>query len=83
MDPFLGSLRSMQQLELNDVQNDREMNYMLSKIDGGKITTESISYSAADKEVSSPTQPKTLQQEFSLININIPNIEVNANITYS
>lgn len=29
-----------------------------------------------EKENLSSTQPKTLQQEFSLININIPNIEV-------
>lgn len=29
-----------------------------------------------EKDKPSPTQPKTLQQEFSLINMNIPNIEV-------
>ncbi|XP_046999380.1 GATOR complex protein WDR59 isoform X1 [Schistocerca americana] len=33
----------------------------------------------ADREVNpSPTQPKTLQQEFSLLNINIPNVRVEA-----
>ncbi|CAG2065895.1 unnamed protein product, partial [Timema podura] len=33
--------------------------------------------SEQDKEVTpSPTQPKTLQQEFSLININIPNVHL-------
>ncbi|XP_063236858.1 GATOR2 complex protein WDR59 isoform X2 [Bacillus rossius redtenbacheri] len=31
---------------------------------------------AAREVVSSPTQPKTLQQEFSLVNINIPNVHV-------
>lgn len=66
----------MQQLELNDVQNDKGIDYIMSKIEGGKSTADSLSYSASEKEVSSPTQPKTLQQEFSLININIPNIEV-------
>lgn len=34
---------------------------------------------ASEKEViPSPTQPKTLQQEFSLMNINIPNVQVDA-----
>lgn len=32
--------------------------------------------SKLEKDAPSPTQPKTLQQEFSLINMNIPNIEV-------
>jgi hypothetical protein len=31
----------------------------------------------SDKEVNpSPTQPKTLQQEFSLINVNMPNVQM-------
>ncbi|XP_012266162.2 GATOR complex protein WDR59 isoform X2 [Athalia rosae] len=76
-DSNLRTIRTMEQ-QMQDVQNDREVNYMLSKIEDGKTNAESIVYSATDKEVSSPTQPKTLQQEFSLININIPNIEVNA-----
>jgi hypothetical protein len=32
---------------------------------------------SVDKEVNpSPTQPKTLQQEFSLINVNMPNVQM-------
>jgi hypothetical protein len=31
----------------------------------------------SDREVNpSPTQPKTLQQEFSLINVNMPNVQM-------
>ncbi|XP_046619943.1 GATOR complex protein WDR59 isoform X1 [Neodiprion virginianus] len=77
-DNNLRTLRSMQQLELQDTPTDREMNFVMSKIDGGKMGIESLTYSTSDKDVLSPTQPKTLQQEFSLINVNIPNIEVNA-----
>lgn len=39
---------------------------------------------STDKEVNpSPTQPKTLQQEFSLINVNMPNVQMDLVRLYS
>lgn len=52
------------------------MNCITAKVDEPVLNSETDSYIENNKEVSSPTQPKTLQQEFSLINMNIPNIEV-------
>lgn len=72
----IGTLQSVQQLQLNDSQTDREMNCMTTKVDEPILNSEADIYIENNKEISSPTQPKTLQQEFSLINMNIPNIEV-------
>ncbi|XP_076222881.1 WD repeat domain 59 isoform X2 [Nomia melanderi] len=77
-DNNMRTLQSIQQLQLNDTQNDREMNCITTKADESTLNYESDTYIENNKEISSPTQPKTLQQEFSLINMNIPNIEVNA-----
>ncbi|OAD54322.1 WD repeat-containing protein 59 [Eufriesea mexicana] len=76
-DNNLRTLQSVQQLQLNDTQTDREMNCITTKVDEPVLNSETDSYIENNKEISSPTQPKTLQQEFSLINMNIPNIEVN------
>ncbi|XP_033209971.1 GATOR complex protein WDR59 isoform X1 [Belonocnema kinseyi] len=75
-DNNLRSLQSVQQLQLHESQNESDLNYA-TKMDGSTINHD-LNISDQDKEVPSPTQPKTLQQEFSLINMNIPNIEVNA-----
>ncbi|XP_017879158.1 GATOR complex protein WDR59 isoform X2 [Ceratina calcarata] len=77
-DNNLRTLQSVQQLQLNDAQNDREINCITAKVDEPTMNSETDTYIENNKEISSPTQPKTLQQEFSLINMNIPNIEVNA-----
>ncbi|XP_076291002.1 WD repeat domain 59 isoform X2 [Lasioglossum baleicum] len=77
-DNNLRTLQSIQQLQLNDTQADRELNCITTKVDESTLNSESDTYIENNKEISSPTQPKTLQQEFSLINMNIPNIEVNA-----
>ena len=70
---FLEPLPTAQELDLHQ-NNERETNFTASKIDSTKITNEDSS-SKIEKEAA-VSQPKTLQQEFSLININIPNIEV-------
>ena len=67
-------MQSVQQLQLHESQNESDLNYG-TKTDESTINHD-IKLSDQDKEVPSPTQPKTLQQEFSLINMNIPNIEV-------
>ena len=37
----------------------------------------SLGHPTMEREVNpSPTQPKTLQQEFSLINVNMPNVQM-------
>lgn len=72
----IGTLQSVQQLQLNDAQTDREINCITTKVDEPILNSETDAYIESNKEISSPTQPKTLQQEFSLINMNIPNIEV-------
>lgn len=72
----VGTLQSVQQLQLNDTQNEREINCVTTKVDEPTLKSESDTLIENNKEISSPTQPKTLQQEFSLINMNIPNIEV-------
>lgn len=72
----IGTLQSVQQLQLNDTQTGREMNCITTKVDEPILNSETDAYIESNKEISSPTQPKTLQQEFSLINMNIPNIEV-------
>ncbi|XP_076648248.1 WD repeat domain 59 isoform X1 [Halictus rubicundus] len=77
-DNNLRTLQTIQQLQLNDTQADRELNCIATKADESTMNSESDTYIENNKEISSPTQPKTLQQEFSLINMNIPNIEVNA-----
>ncbi|KAK1120006.1 hypothetical protein K0M31_012736 [Melipona bicolor] len=77
-DNNLRTLQSVQQLQLSDTQTDREMNCITTKVDEPILNSETDAYIESNKEISSPTQPKTLQQEFSLINMNIPNIEVNA-----
>lgn len=71
----IGTLQSVQQLQLNDAQTDHEIN-CITKVDEPILNSETDAYIESNKEISSPTQPKTLQQEFSLINMNIPNIEV-------
>ncbi|XP_050579579.1 GATOR complex protein WDR59 isoform X2 [Bombus affinis] len=76
-DNSLRTLQSVQQLQLNDAQTGREMNCITTKVDEPILNSETDAYIESNKEISSPTQPKTLQQEFSLINMNIPNIEVN------
>lgn len=47
------------------------------------VQSETVNLPDNSKKVSSPTQPKSLQQEFSLINMNIPNIEVTRKIIYT
>ncbi|KAH0953331.1 hypothetical protein HN011_003128 [Eciton burchellii] len=74
----LRTLQSVQELQLNGSQNEPEINYITTKVDEPMPQVEAITQSDNSKKVSSPTQPKSLQQEFSLINMNIPNIEVNA-----
>lgn len=69
-------MQSVQQLQINDAQNNQETNYIETKVDDSTSSTELSTFSENIKDISSPTQPKTLQQEFSLINMNIPNIEV-------
>lgn len=69
-------MQSLQQLQINDAQNNQETNYIETKVDDSTSSTELSTFSENTKDISSPTQPKTLQQEFSLINMNIPNIEV-------
>ncbi|KAK0087002.1 hypothetical protein PV326_005337 [Microctonus aethiopoides] len=78
-DNNLRTLRSVQEIKLNDSQNENEMNFVTSKLDVPVALSEKNSNTeSGKKEMPSPTQPKTLQQEFSLINMNIPNIEMNA-----
>ncbi|XP_071574180.1 GATOR2 complex protein WDR59 isoform X1 [Temnothorax nylanderi] len=74
----LRTLQSVQELQLNTSQSEPEINYITTKVDEPVPQSETISLPDSSKKVSSPTQPKSLQQEFSLINMNIPNIEVNA-----
>ncbi|XP_058792882.1 GATOR complex protein WDR59 isoform X2 [Phymastichus coffea] len=75
-DDNLKTLQSVQELQLHESNNESDINYSTS-MDNLKLNYEG-DVSKLEKETSSPTQPKTLQQEFSLINMNIPNIEVNA-----
>ncbi|XP_014231934.1 GATOR complex protein WDR59 isoform X1 [Trichogramma pretiosum] len=75
-DNDLRNYQSAQELELQDSTNEREINYAVKKPD--HLTLNNDHETPVDPDVQSPTQPKTLQQEFSLINMNIPNIEVNA-----
>ncbi|XP_053594553.1 GATOR complex protein WDR59 isoform X1 [Microplitis demolitor] len=77
-DTNLTALQSVQDIQLNDSQNDNDLNYSSTKADMQTIPNEINANSDNDKELPSPTQPKTLQQEFSLINMNIPNIELNS-----
>ncbi|XP_020283818.1 WD repeat-containing protein 59 isoform X2 [Pseudomyrmex gracilis] len=74
----LRTLQSVQDLQLNSSQNEPEINYITTKVDEPAPQSETTNLLDNSKKISSPTQPKSLQQEFSLININIPNIEVNA-----
>lgn len=73
---FVGTLQSVQELQLNTSQSEPEINYITTKVDEPVLQSETTSLPDNSKKVSSPTQPKSLQQEFSLINMNIPNIEV-------
>ncbi|XP_023248559.1 GATOR complex protein WDR59 isoform X2 [Copidosoma floridanum] len=72
------NLRTLQseELELHPLNNEHKLNYP-SKMDVVPLNHEE-DIPKLETEAPSPTQPKTLQQEFSLININIPNIEVNS-----
>lgn len=72
---LVGTLQSVQELQLNTSQSEPEINYITTKVDEPVPQSETI-IPDNSKKVSSPTQPKSLQQEFSLINMNIPNIEV-------
>ncbi|XP_012235411.1 GATOR2 complex protein WDR59 isoform X2 [Linepithema humile] len=71
-------VQSVQELQLNSSQSEPEINYITTKVDELAPQSETISAPDNSKKISSPTQPKSLQQEFSMINMNIPNIEVNA-----
>lgn len=75
-DIFIGTLQSVQELQLNTSQSEPEINYITTKVNDPVPQSEMINPPDNSKKVSSPTQPKSLQQEFSLINMNIPNIEV-------
>lgn len=75
-DIFLGTLQSVQELQLNTSQSEPEINYITTKVNEPVPQSEMANFPDNSKKVSSPTQPKSLQQEFSLINMNIPNIEV-------
>lgn len=70
-------VQSVQELQLNSSQSEPEINYITTKVDELAPQSETITAPDNSKKVSSPTQPKSLQQEFSMINMNIPNIEVN------
>ncbi|XP_036149984.1 GATOR complex protein WDR59 isoform X3 [Monomorium pharaonis] len=74
----LRTLQSVQELQLNPSQSEPEINYITTKVDEPVLQSETTNIPDNSKKISSPTQPKSLQQEFSLINMNIPNIEVNA-----
>lgn len=76
----IGTLQSVQELQLNGSQNEPEMSYITSKVDEQAVTQAETISQPDNSKVSSPTQPKSLQQEFSLINMNIPNIEVTINL---
>lgn len=65
-------MKSVQELQLHETNNEREISYPTTNNETLSLSSEE----ATKVEKGSPTQPKTLQQEFSLININIPNIEV-------
>ena len=65
----------MQELQLHESNNEHEINYPTKNMDTTTLNNDNDP-SKLEKETPSPTQPKTLQQEFSLINMNIPNIEV-------
>jgi hypothetical protein len=65
----------VQELQLHESNNERESSYPIPSMDSTILNHEG-EVSKLEKETPSPTQPKTLQQEFSLINMNIPNIEV-------
>lgn len=67
----------MQDLQFHESHNEHDINVIPSKYDKNNQTCQETTNFESDKEISSPTQPKTLQQEFSLINMNIPNIQVN------
>lgn len=73
---FIGTLQSVQELQLNASQSEPEINYITTKVNEPVPQSEMVNLPDNSKKVSSPTQPKSLQQEFSLINMNIPNIEV-------
>ncbi|XP_050454486.1 GATOR complex protein WDR59 isoform X2 [Cataglyphis hispanica] len=74
----LRTLQSVQELQLNASQSEPEINYITTKVNEPVVQSETVNLPDNSKKISSPTQPKSLQQEFSLINMNIPNIEVNA-----
>ncbi|XP_008215215.1 GATOR complex protein WDR59 isoform X1 [Nasonia vitripennis] len=70
-------LQSVQALQLHESNNEQQLTYPPTNMDT-TVSNQEDEVSKLEKEAPSPTQPKTLQQEFSLINMNIPNIEVNA-----
>lgn len=65
----------MQALQLHEPNNEQQLTYPTTNMDTA-VSNQEDEVSKLEKEAPSPTQPKTLQQEFSLINMNIPNIEV-------
>lgn len=65
----------MQSLQLHEPNNEQQLTYPATNMDI-TVSNQEDEVSKLEKEAPSPTQPKTLQQEFSLINMNIPNIEV-------
>lgn len=73
-------MQSVQELQLNNSQSESEINYITTKMDELVPQSEMVIAPDNSKKVSSPTQPKSLQQEFSMINMNIPNIEVMFNL---
>lgn len=77
-DTKLRTLRS--QIQLHNSQTEQEINYLTTNNLDDLTTSVPINdiIIINNDDVPSPTQPKTLQQEFSLINMNIPNIELNA-----
>ncbi|XP_044008732.1 GATOR complex protein WDR59 isoform X2 [Aphidius gifuensis] len=81
-DTNLRTLRSVQQMQIHDSQIIKpQLNFITTNLDDlnkNNIKNDIIRINDNDNDIPSPTQPKTLQQEFSLINMNIPNIELNA-----
>ncbi|KAJ8687709.1 hypothetical protein QAD02_023503 [Eretmocerus hayati] len=75
-DDNLSTTQSVQDLQLHDSNIEQDFHNMNSAVESVVLNQESEA-SKLEKEAPSPTQPITLQQEFSLMNLNLPNIEVN------
>ncbi|XP_012270221.1 GATOR complex protein WDR59 [Orussus abietinus] len=76
-DNNLRSLRSVEELGIRKSQSEREIHCITAKANSSDGNAEINVQSDTEKETS-PTQPKTLQEEFLSLNINLPNVEVNA-----